>query len=98
MPVKLDPEGNEIRCLHDFVEIPGAQFLEIGCGDGRLTWKYAAVAQRVIGLDPDSVRLTNARLACPSELQAKVSFLQAHAETIPLPDASFDGIILAWSL
>ena len=37
----LDPEGVETRVLHDLVDFRGKDVLEIGCGDGRMTWRYA---------------------------------------------------------
>jgi cyclopropane fatty-acyl-phospholipid synthase-like methyltransferase len=41
MTVRIDPEGNETDALFALVELEGQEVLEIGCGDGRLTWRYA---------------------------------------------------------
>ena len=41
MAVRVDPEGNEIRALFDLVNRTGRDVLEVVCGDGRLTWRYA---------------------------------------------------------
>ena len=41
MTIRTDPEGNETATLFDLVDLDGAEVLEIGCGDGRLTWRYA---------------------------------------------------------
>jgi ubiquinone/menaquinone biosynthesis C-methylase UbiE len=45
MPIRLDPEGNEPATLFDFAgSFTGQRVLEIGCGDGCLTWLYAGLA------------------------------------------------------
>ena len=44
MTVQTDPEGTEAKYLRRFAGFDGAprqRVLEIGCGDGRLTWRYA---------------------------------------------------------
>jgi len=41
MAVRTDPEGNETLALFDLVQLDGREVLEIGCGDGRLTRRYA---------------------------------------------------------
>jgi cyclopropane fatty-acyl-phospholipid synthase-like methyltransferase len=46
MTVRTDPEGNETDTLFDLVDLGGAHVLEIGAGDGRLTWRYAHRASR----------------------------------------------------
>jgi hypothetical protein len=40
MTVRTDPEGYETDALLNLVELEGREVLEIGCGDGRLTWRY----------------------------------------------------------
>ena len=34
------------------VDLGGAEVLEIGCGDGRLTWRYAERAAYVTAIEP----------------------------------------------
>jgi hypothetical protein len=39
MPIRLDPQGNEPAALFGFAgSLAGQRVLEIGYGDGRLTW------------------------------------------------------------
>jgi 2-polyprenyl-3-methyl-5-hydroxy-6-metoxy-1,4-benzoquinol methylase len=37
----LDPEGNETTAIHELIDFQGADVLEAGCGDGRLTTTFA---------------------------------------------------------
>ena len=37
----IDPEGAELAALGKLVDFAGLHVLEVGCGDGRLTWRYA---------------------------------------------------------
>ncbi len=98
MSLQIDPEEIETRYLHDFAALAGAHVLEIGCGDARLTWRYAHATWRVIGVDLDLTRLLATRQSTPAELGAKASFLAADAVFLPFPRAAFDVAILAWSL
>lgn len=93
-----DPEGNETRHLRDFADFAGKRVLEVGCGEGRLTWRYASASNLTVGLDPDRNALRVARIDRPSDLADKVQFVNAHAETIPFRKETFDIVILAWSL
>jgi ubiquinone/menaquinone biosynthesis C-methylase UbiE len=98
MTVQRDPEVRETQHLHAFADFAGARVLEIGCGEGRLTWRYAASAGWVAGIDPDPNRLSVARSDCPSDLQARVAFALAKSENLPFPRETFDLAVLAWSL
>ena len=42
MSVLLDPEETETRVLHELIDFTGKDVLEIGCGDGRMTWRFAS--------------------------------------------------------
>ena len=98
MPLQRDPEETEIRHLRDFAGLAGAQVLEIGCGEGRLTWRYAGAAGRVVGIDPDPARIGVALSDCPASLRSSVTFALAKAESLPFPRETFDRAVLSWSL
>lgn len=98
MPYFKDPEKNETKHLHKFADFAGKRILEIGCGEGRLTWRYASASSLTVGLDPGKDALRVAFIDRPSDLQNKVHFANAHAEHIPFSKETFDIAILAWSL
>ena len=101
MPILQDPEENEIRALLKHTgSFEGKSVLEIGCGDGRLTWRYAGDTAHVTGIDPDMERYQRALADFPTQLKSKVEL-----HNIGLDDFAdrthtdqYDIAILAWSL
>jgi ubiquinone/menaquinone biosynthesis C-methylase UbiE len=98
MTVEKDPEGFEKKFLHKFADFRNANVFEVGCGEGRLTFKYAASTKQVIAFDPDHDSLRVARVDLPYALQKQVHFAEASASHIPFVNETFDIAILAWSL
>ena len=98
MPLQKDPEGFEKKNLHKFAEFSRKHILEVGCGEGRLTFKYAGASSLTIGFDPDHDALRIARADSPYHLQKHVHFTNASASHIPFSKETFDIAILAWSL
>jgi len=98
MPIRLDPEANESAALVDFAgSLTGKRVLEIGCGDGRLTWLYAESAARIVGIDPDADDIALAIRACPQHLRERVEFRVAAIQEFE-PSEKFDLALLSWSL
>lgn len=98
MAVQIDPTAEERRALLACSgDLTGLRVLEIGCGDGRLTWQYAELAGQVIAIDPDEERIEQACRALPSALAARVSFSTRDLDDF-LGQERFDLTILAKSL
>jgi 2-polyprenyl-3-methyl-5-hydroxy-6-metoxy-1,4-benzoquinol methylase len=100
MAIRIDPENNEAPALFDIVDFTGRSVLEIGCGDGRVTWRYADKAGHVTGIDPDAGQIALAREQLPRHLQGRIE-LQAIAfeDFASASEASaFDIVILSRSL
>ncbi len=93
-----DPEGIEIEFLQRTGAVCGRKVIEIGCGDGRLTWRYANLAASVAGVDPDFERLAETSTARPETAGEPIPFSQAVAEMLPFRDEAFESAIFAWSL
>jgi ubiquinone/menaquinone biosynthesis C-methylase UbiE len=98
MTLQRDPEGFEQKTLHALVDFKNKRVLEIGCGEGRLTFKYAAASSLTVGFDPDHDALRIARADSPHATQKHVHFAGASASHIPFAKETFDIAILAWSL
>jgi len=100
MTIQLDPEENETRAFLKFAgSLEGKSVLEIGSGDGRLTWRYADHVAHVTGIDPDAERFQKALAAFPSHLRDKVQLHNLGLEdfTAQAHTDQFDLAILAWS-
>lgn len=93
-----DPEGAEARALAELADFDGKRVLEIGCGDGRMTWLYAEQAAGVLGVDPEEEAILEARAALPDRLKDRVEFRVADAQSLDVPRQRFDIAFLSWSL
>ena len=99
MTIRIDPEGSEPGALFELADLDGAQVLEIGCGDGRLTKRYADRAKEVTAIEPFKDAIERAKRAM-SQKSDRITFQHASFEDFAsgARDASFDVVILSWSL
>jgi 2-polyprenyl-3-methyl-5-hydroxy-6-metoxy-1,4-benzoquinol methylase len=100
MTIRVDPENNESHALFDLVEFSGQRVLEIGCGDGRLTWRYADRAAQVTAIDPFGGSIARAKENRPDNLKSRVEFRHIGFDNFAAESRSstFDIAILSWSL
>ena len=99
MTTQIDPEGTETKLLlrHAGLADGSKRVLEVGCGDGRLTWRYARMARQVVGIDLHEDDLRVALIDRPADLASRVQFARADAIHLPVARNSFDLAIFAWS-
>jgi predicted RNA methylase len=93
MAIEEDPEGHEMEALGTLVPFASRRIVEIGCGDGRLTRRYAHAAESVIAIDPDTTAI--------AALSAELPYVDARAGSIDmfvLPRHSADVVLFSWSL
>jgi 2-polyprenyl-3-methyl-5-hydroxy-6-metoxy-1,4-benzoquinol methylase len=100
MPVRVDPEEHETGALFDLVDLSGREVLEIGCGDGRLTWRYADRVAHVIAIDPFPAGIERAKKQLPVSLKDRIDFRHAAFEDFAASahGETFDVALLSWSL
>ncbi|HXY85876.1 MAG TPA: class I SAM-dependent methyltransferase [Gaiellaceae bacterium] len=79
------PES-ELNVLGD---VAGKDVIELGCGTAYFSAWLARLGARVVGVDPTPAQLATAR-RCQQEFGLEFPLVEAAAEDVPLPDASFD--------
>lgn len=87
---------NELILLNELVPLQAQQIVELGCGNARLARDLLQHYPlcHVTGLEVDCIQHA-ANLANPAE---RLVFVEAGAQAIPAPDASFDLAIMLKSL
>jgi len=99
MAISMDPSGEEVRALKAIADWRDKQVLELGCGDGRLTQRLAALGPAQIeAVDPDREAVEAARQNLPVFDRPRVKFHVGRAETLKYKRGTFDTAIFAWSL
>jgi 2-polyprenyl-3-methyl-5-hydroxy-6-metoxy-1,4-benzoquinol methylase len=98
MPLVVDPDGVELATIRGLVELRDRRVLDVGCGEGRLSFACADEGARVFGFDPDEEAIGVARSETPAALARRVRFEVAHAREIELPTGEFDLAMFSWSL
>jgi ubiquinone/menaquinone biosynthesis C-methylase UbiE len=98
VPLVVDPDGVELATIRELVDLEGLRLVEIGCGDGRLTFGCAEQAASVFAFDSDEEVVHEARASTPRALRDRIRFEVSDAPEIALPPAEFDLALFSWSL
>jgi ubiquinone/menaquinone biosynthesis C-methylase UbiE len=80
------PSDSELGVLRD---VAGKDVIELGCGTAYFGAWLARRGARVTGIDLTPAQLETAR-RMSEETGIAMELLEANAEDVPLPDASFD--------
>jgi ubiquinone/menaquinone biosynthesis C-methylase UbiE len=88
--------SNELDLLQSLVPLADARIVEAGCGAALLARELVGrhPTTEVVGIDVDEQQLAK-NLLTPIE---RLRFEKAGAQSIPFPDASFDGALMLKSL
>jgi ubiquinone/menaquinone biosynthesis C-methylase UbiE len=98
MSLQRDPERNEIKHLRKYVDLSHKRVLEIGSGEGRLTWQYAKWPGSLVAIDPDTDSLRVAKVDRPHDVENNIHLASADSAHLPFSKEKFDIALLAWSL
>lgn len=93
VPRIFGPWGHEL--LGELGLAPGEEVLDVACGPGTVTRLAAALSGptgRVTGCDLSPVMLAIAAGLGPVAGGAAIEYVEAPAECLPVPDASFDVV------
>ena len=100
MEVVVDPEGKAANKIIDFIDLKGKRILEIGCGEGRITFPMGEIADYVTAIDPETEDIQKAVAETPGPLKEKIQFINIGIEdfSLPVDTPKFDLSIFTWSL
>jgi ubiquinone/menaquinone biosynthesis C-methylase UbiE len=98
MATEVDPAGVMPRAILKATDLRNARVLEVGAGDGRLTFQYAAGPRSIVGIDTKEPDIRLAAEAVRAELRGHVRFLCASATALPFSAGRFEIVLLASSL
>ncbi len=93
-----DPDGADAAALDALADLDSRRILEIGAGEGRLTWHLARKAASVLAIDPNEESVALARAAIPPDLEDRVRFTLSDVLELDEPEEAFDVAFLSWSL
>ena len=98
MATEVDPAGVMPRAILKAADFRYARVLEVGAGDGRLTFQYAAEPRSVVGIDTKEPDIRAASQCPDTERREDVQFLCANATALPFSAEQFGIVLLASSL
>jgi len=93
MSTNIDPNCVMPKTILEAADFRDARILEVGAGDGRLTFQYAAEARSIVGID---TKESDIRAALQHPCSAE--FLCASATALPFSSGQFGIVLLASSL
>jgi ubiquinone/menaquinone biosynthesis C-methylase UbiE len=98
MATEVDPARLMPQAILQATDLRNTRTLEVGAGDGRLTFQYASQPRSVIGIDTTELHIRSATGTPRNEIRGQVQFLCASATALPFSAEQFEIVLLASSL
>ena len=98
MAIEIDPAGVEPGAILQAAHFHDARVLEVGAGEGRLTFRYAPQTKSIVGIDTNEAEIRSAAQLTLEEVRGRVQFLCASATALPFSASEFEIVLLASSL
>ena len=93
------PSDLELNTLRSLVDFTSRRVLEVGAGDGRLSWPFAPEAAEWIAFDPDADEIAAARKEIEKDkAKEKVRLAVGDGRALSFSAGHFDIAFFTWSL
>jgi SAM-dependent methyltransferase len=86
---------SDLEAVDKLLPVAGLSLVEVGCAAGDTARALAGRGATVLGLEPDSRQAEKNRAASPTP---GVTFAESGGESVPVADASADGVLFFRSL
>jgi ubiquinone/menaquinone biosynthesis C-methylase UbiE len=96
--LEIFPEKFILNSLLNYLTFNEKFILEIGCGDGRITFEFARLTKRVVAIDNEEKKVRKAIKEYSSKPNSKVDFQVIGGENIPFLAETFDIVFYSGSL
>jgi ubiquinone/menaquinone biosynthesis C-methylase UbiE len=90
-----DTEVIDRFCADGVITLDGARIVDVGCGAGATSRDLAARGATVLGVEPDPIQAEKNRAAEPTP---GLTFVESHANAVPVEPGSVDGVFFFRSL
>lgn len=98
MATDIDPARVMPRAILQAADFRDARVLEIGAGDGRLTFQYATEPGSIVAIDSHEPDLQTASRHAGAGFPGNVRLVCASAAALPFSGEEFPFVLLASSL
>lgn len=88
----------DVALIKELCPLAGNDVLEVGCGDGRITFQLAPHCRRIIGVDMEPRFIENALKEQQRSGLSNIKFREMDAHALDIPDASVDVVLYPWVL
>jgi ubiquinone/menaquinone biosynthesis C-methylase UbiE len=86
---------SDIDAVASLIGLKGLTVIDVGCGPGNNARELSAHGASVMAIEPDPIQADKNRVAPPIP---GVTFVEARAEELPIPEKSVDGVFFFRSL
>lgn len=96
--IKVDEHNLAIKKMLEHVDFKGKHVLDIGCGDGRMSFQVAKYSKSIFGIDPDPEEINLAKENSQIQNIENVKFQVGSLEDLDFKEDTFDVVLFSLSL